>query len=70
MNSRKVGGLILIFCGILLVLIFSILKINLLLVSLIYLLPIIIIGFVMFFNEGEDKIEQINYSKMKKGVKK
>ena len=33
---------------------------------LIYGIPLIIIGFFILFNKKEDKIEQINYSKIKR----
>jgi predicted tellurium resistance membrane protein TerC len=34
-------------------------------VALIYGLPILIVGIAILFNKKEDKIEQINYSKLK-----
>jgi uncharacterized membrane protein len=64
------SGWVLIGLGLLILLIASFFGIGSFLVSLIYGLPLLIIGIIVFFNSKEDKIEEINYKGVKKNVRK
>ena len=65
-NSRLIGGVALVGAGIL-VMGFSLLGgIELMIGLSIYSIPLIVIGMIIALNKGADKIEQINYSKIKR----
>ena len=66
MKNRSIGGLLLILVGLILILIPLVFWMEAWLVFLIYGVPILIIGIVIFFNRREDKIEEIEYSKIGK----
>jgi uncharacterized membrane protein len=68
MKTRQVIGLIITLIGIILLIIGICVSAGAVVFLLIYGIPLIIIGFVIFFNKHEDKIDQINYSKMKGGT--
>ncbi|PJC45232.1 hypothetical protein CO037_02540 [Candidatus Pacearchaeota archaeon CG_4_9_14_0_2_um_filter_30_8] len=63
MNKREVSGLILALVGIVLIVISPLASF----ITLIYGIPLLIIGIIVFFNKEEDEIEEIVY---KKGGKK
>jgi len=63
MNKREVSGLILALAGIVLIVISPLASF----ITLIYGIPLLIIGIIVFFNKEEDEIEEIVY---KKGGKK
>ena len=66
MKKRKIGGLILLIIGFLLMLlVFTEARF----ISWIYGLPLLILGLFIIFNSNEDKIEEIKYSNKKGGRK-
>jgi hypothetical protein len=68
METRKIIGLVISLAGLLLLMggfIFG--GMGAFALLLIYGVPLIVIGLVIFFNKHEDTIEQINYSTMKGG---
>lgn len=66
MKTRQIIGLIIAFIGLILLIIGGTIDGEPFFVFFIYGIPLIIIGLVIFFNKHEDKIEQVNYSKIKK----
>lgn len=68
MKTRQIIGLIIALIGIILLIIGIFVGAGAVVFLLIYGIPLIIIGLVIFFNKHEDKIDQINYSKMKGGT--
>lgn len=68
-NSRKIIGIILILVGIVVSSIFFYASFEGTFIFLIYGIPILIIGIVIFFNKKEDKIEQIKQAGGKNGGK-
>ena len=69
MKGRQLAGGIISFLGLIILLVCSFFGMEAFLVSLIYGAPLIIIGIIILFNKKEDKIEEINYSKIKGGSK-
>ena len=68
MKTRQIIGLIIALAGLFLLIIGGFIGgAGTLVFLLIYGIPLIILGLVIFFNKHEDKIEQINYSRMKGG---
>lgn len=68
MEPRKIIGLCIMLAGIFLLIIGGFIGgMTTVVFLLIYGLPLIILGFIILFNQHEDKIEQANYSKMKGG---
>ncbi len=68
METRKIIGLCLMLAGIFLLIIGGFIGgMGAAVFLLIYGVPLIILGLVIFFNKHEDKIEQVNYSRMKGG---
>lgn len=70
MKKREIGGLVLVGIGFLLSLGGLLSYGENKIVFFIYGIPLFIVGLVVYFNKGEDKIEEINYSKKKGGSKK
>jgi sulfite exporter TauE/SafE len=70
MAKRSVGGMIVFIVGAILTIIGLIVSREARISFLIYGIPLIAIGLFIYFNSGEDKIEEINYSKVKGGQKK
>ena len=60
-TSRTITGFIMMFFGVILIIISFFLSnfLEIWSVSLIYGIPIFILGFIIFFNNKEDKIERI-----------
>lgn len=67
MKTRQIIGFIISFIGLVLLVIGSVINGESFLIFVIYGLPLFIIGIVICFNRHEDKIEQVNYSRMKGG---
>ena len=70
MEKRSVGGLVVFIIGIILTLIGVIVPIGSKLPFFIYGIPLIAVGLFIYFNRREDRIEPVDYSKMKGGKNK
>lgn len=70
MKTRGIIGLIISIIGLVILLVGSIFGSGGFFVSLIYGVPLVIIGVVIAFNRNEDKIEQINYKGVNKNGRK
>jgi hypothetical protein len=69
MKTKTLMGFIIGIIGLVILLIGSFMGFVGFLGSLVYGLPLIIIGLIIAFNKSEDKIEQPNYSQVKGGLK-
>jgi len=65
-KNRLIGGIIFMGLGVLIMGLTSLGSLDMMIGSLFYSAPLIVIGIVMLLNKGEDEIEQINYSKIKR----
>jgi hypothetical protein len=70
MEKRSVGGFVIFIIGIVLALIGIVVPIGFKFSFFIYGIPLIAVGLFIYFNRREDRIEPVNYSKMKGGLKK
>jgi len=66
MKNRIIWGLVISFVGLILVFIPGFFPHKEILITLVYGIPLFIIGFIIILNKKEDKIEQINYKGGKK----
>jgi len=65
-KSRLIGGIIFMGLGVLIMGLASLGSLDMMIGSFFYSVPLVIIGIIILLNKGEDKIEQINYSKIKR----